>query len=336
MKPWIMKRLALPVLFLVGLVLASFLLPYVYPDFDEKMKYMQNDEGRVIAAPPYSISEMPPFGGDVLGRNLFYLLVAGAKYTLLAAVAIALLRMVFGFLFACIYAFLPSLINRILKGVTEAFQYIPLVIIVFILLIPLEIAFSGEVLSSSKYFAIQIAVIALVTIPSLGIYLGEEMKLFLKNDFIDASKTMGANRFHLLRRHLFPQFMRHSVVLFSEQIAAALALIIQLGVMLMCLGGLKIADVGVMTQDLVYFSETNEWGATIAINIKEVFNRVHIVLTPLLFFAVSILCVNSISTTLKRGLVDGIVPSMKKKRVRDQKAERVEITSESFTMDSGK
>ncbi|WP_142953505.1 hypothetical protein [Bacillus sp. es.034] len=84
----------------------------------------------------------------------------------------------------------------------------------------------GGILPSNRYFFIQVIAIAAVTVPSLGIYLGEEMKLFMGNEFIQVSRSIGAGRFHLFKQHLLPKFRRHSIVLFSEQVSQTIALLI--------------------------------------------------------------------------------------------------------------
>ncbi|MBW3112096.1 hypothetical protein KYJ26_09665 [Bacillus sp. MCCB 382] len=332
MNRWMLKRLALPIFLLITFIAVSFLVPVINPSYDEVVDYLSDENGRVIAAPPFTPDEMPPLGSDKLGRNFLLLLLVGAKYTIFAVLAIALLRMVFGFFFAVLYTFLPVFLGRFIKGLGESFQYIPLVIIVFTLLIPLEGAFHSEILPSNRYFFIQVVAIAAVTIPSLGIYLGEEMKLFMKSDFIQVSRTMGAGRFHLFKQHLLPQFRRHSIVLFSEQVSQTLALLIQLGILHMCLGGLKIANFGIMESIPVYFSETNEWAATIAINIQQIFLRPMLVVVPLALFALLILCVNSISSTLRRVLIEGESGRMAKKTEEERHERTISVSKDLFTL----
>jgi ABC-type dipeptide/oligopeptide/nickel transport system permease subunit len=319
MSSRLLKGLSVPVLIVASLVVISILIPVWYPDFDKIMNYLKDDEGRLIAAPPFSPGEMAPLGSDRLGRNFFLLLLAGAKYTISAALFIAFLRIVFGFIFAVIYTFVPAFIGRYIKGLGESFQYIPLVIFVFAILVPLESSFQPGFLPSNEYFVIQLCVIALITAPSLGIYLGEEMKLYLNQEFIQVSRTMGAGRFNIMKIHLLPQFLRHSIVLFSEQVTQALSLLIQLGIMLMALGGLKIAEFAFSALDPsnpVYFSKTNEWGATIGMNIQLIFSNPLLVLVPLAFFAVIILCMNSITSQLRRFFIENDKPFTKVKKVK--------------------
>jgi ABC-type dipeptide/oligopeptide/nickel transport system permease subunit len=310
MKKWLFVRLSIPILVIVLILLASFLLPTLYPEFNTKtLDYLKDTSGKIIAAAPYNPSEMPPLGSDQIGRNLIYLLIAGAKYTILSAFVIAGLRMIFGFGFAVVITFLPAGLIKGMKGLLETFQFIPLVIILYALLFPIESAFQAGTLPSFHYLSIQIFVIALILTPSLGIYLGEEMKQFMQNEFIESSRILGGRTFHLIKRHLWPQFSRYSTVLFSEQLAQTLSLLIQLGILHMCLGGLKTFNFDV----LVYFSYTNEWAAMISMNIHQVFNRSWLVLAPLAFFALTIYCVNDISLILRRILIESELKLSRKK-----------------------
>ncbi|WP_421378019.1 ABC transporter permease subunit [Bacillus salacetis] len=330
----IAKKIALPILILSGLLVVSFLVPVVYPHYDEIINYLTDENGKIIAAPPFTAGEMPPAGSDRLGRNLLLLLLAGAKFTLIAALAIALIRILAGFIAGVIYAFLPSSLGRFIKNLGEAFQYIPLVIIVFAMLAPLENPFQESILPSNQYFIIQVIAIALVTIPSFAVYVGEELKLFMQNEFVEVSRSMGAGRFHIFRRHLLPQLRRHSIVLFSEQVSLALSLLIQLGILLMALGGLKIADFAFGELDPynpVYFSNTNEWAATISMNINQIFTTPSLVLVPLTLFAVAILCVNSISASLRKVLIENEIPLGRTKKQEQASQPSTVVSKDSFT-----
>jgi ABC-type dipeptide/oligopeptide/nickel transport system permease subunit len=307
-------RFTIPLVILLAMLIGSYLVPVLVPDFQESgPPYMTDEEtGRVIAAPPYSSSEMPPLGSDKLGRNMFIILVAGAKYTLLSAIAIALMRMAGGFITGVLYAFLPRWLRAGAKGLLDTFNFIPLAIVVYILLFPLQLAFAGGSLPSFRFLIIEIIVISLIVIPSLGMYVGQGMHDFLKQDFVSASRTMGAGRIQLIRRHLWPYFSRQSIVLFSEQLAQTLFLLVQLGILHITLGGLITENFGVLEYIPQYFSVTNEWAATMSINIQQIFNKPMLLLAPLLFFAVSIYCVNQISTVLRQVLIDG--QTIKKRR----------------------
>ncbi|QTC43017.1 hypothetical protein I7V34_07180 [Bacillus sp. V3] len=336
MSRQLLKELFIPVLIPSALVVISFLIPFWYPEYDAIVNYLKNEQGRLIAAPPFTPEEMPPLGSDRLGRNFFLLLLAGAKYTIFAALFIALLRIIFGFIFAVFYTFVPSFIGKVVRGLGEAFQYIPLAIVVFAILIPLEGSFQPGFLPSDEYFFIQLCVIAFIATPSLGIYLGEEMKLFLNEEFIQVSRTLGAGRFNIMKKHMLPQFLRHSIVLFSEQVAQALSLLIQLGIMLMALGGLKIAEFAYSNLDPsnpVYFSETNEWAATIGMNIQLIFSNPLLVLAPLAFFSLIIFCMNIISSQLRSILIEHEEPLKKTKTVKVKEKSQVSAVSEDlFTM----
>ncbi|MGF2618359.1 ABC transporter permease subunit [Rossellomorea vietnamensis] len=320
-------RFWIPFAILAAMIVGSFLVPVLYPDFqNEGPPYIRDSEtGKVIAGSPYSPSEMPPMGSDRLGRNIFLLLMDGAKYTLLGALAIALLRMAGGFATGLLYAFMPSWLRSGFKGFWDTFNFIPLAIVGYILLQPLQMAYEAQALTSMRFLIIEVIVIALIVIPSLGMYVGQGMNDFMKQEFVDVSRQMGASRFHLIKKHLLPHYGRHSIVLFSEQLSQTLLLLIQLGILKICLGGLMTANFGIMESIPVYFSAINEWAATISINIQQVFIKPYIVLGPLLFFAVSIYCVNEISSVLRSVLIEGSHVGMR--RLRKKSSQRLSPSS---------
>ncbi|WP_064094079.1 ABC transporter permease subunit [Rossellomorea aquimaris] len=309
-------RFWLPLSFLIILLAASFIISAFYPELLEQgPPYLKDEEtGELLADPPYTPSEMKPLGSDKLGRNLFYILIAGAKYTLLSAAIIALLRMIGGFAFGIVYAFLPSWSRQVIKGIGDTFNFIPLAIIAFVLLTPLQLAFQSGALFSFRFLVIEIIVISVIVIPSLGMYIGEEIKEYLKNDFITVSRQIGASKFYIIKKHLPPQFSRNALVMFSEQLSQTLYLLIQLGVLYICLGGLKIVEFGIMESVPEYFSYTNEWAATMSINLHQVFLYTWLALAPLGFFAVSIFCVNEITRFLKEVLLEDTIAVKKNKQ----------------------
>ncbi|TYR74813.1 ABC transporter permease subunit [Rossellomorea vietnamensis] len=313
-------RFWIPFAILASMIAGSFIVPVLYPDLQaEGPPYITDPEtAKVIAAAPYSPSEMPPMGSDRLGRNIFLLLIDGAKYTLLGALAIALLRMAGGFATGLLYAFMPSWLRSGFKGFWDTFNFIPLAIVGYILLYPLQAAYEVQALTSMRFLIIEVVVIALIVIPSLGMYVGQGMNDFMKQEFVDVSRQMGASRFHLIKKHLLPHYGRHSIVLFSEQLSQTLLLLIQLGILKICLGGLMTAEFGIMESIPVYFSAINEWAATISINIQQVFIKPYIVLGPLLFFAISIYCVNEISSVLRSVLIEGNSVGLKRLRKKNR------------------
>ncbi|OIU70409.1 hypothetical protein [Rossellomorea aquimaris] len=300
-------RLWIPIGLLLLLIAVSFVLPGTHPHlFEQGPSYLKDEEtGKLLASPPYTPSEMGPMGSDKLGRNVFYVLIEGAKYTLLAAAAIALIRMVGGFMFGLTYAFLPGWVRQVCKGLGDTFNFIPLAIIAFVLLAPLQRAFETGSLYSMKFLVIQVIVISVIVIPSLGMYIGEEMREFLKNDFISVSRQIGAGRFFIIKRHLRSQFSRHAIVMLSEQLAQTLYLLIQLGILHICLGGLKIVEFGILEPSPEYFSFINDWAATMSINIYQVHLYPWLLLAPLAFFAAAIFCVNEINSVIKEVFIEG-------------------------------
>jgi ABC-type dipeptide/oligopeptide/nickel transport system permease subunit len=314
-------RLWIPIVFLLILIAGSFVLPFTHPQlFEQGPPYLKDSEtGRLVASPPYTPSEMEPMGSDKLGRNIFFVLIEGAKYTLLSAIAIALLRMTGGFLFGLIYAFLPRWSRQILKGLGDTFNFIPLAIIVFVLLMPLQNAFQAGSLYSMKFLIIQIIVISIIVIPSLGMFIGEEMRQFLRNDFIMVSRQIGAGNLFITFKHLRPQFSRYAIVMFSEQLSQTLYLLIQLGILHICLGGLKMVEFGILEHRPEYFSFINDWAATMSINIYQIHLYPWLLLSPLAFFAIAIFCVNEISSVVKEVFFEG--KSLKKQRKKIAKLE---------------
>ncbi len=288
--------------FFVVLLMASVLLPIISPNKSTDALVVLREGKKIVAVPPYSPLEFPPLGSDRVGRNLFYLLVAGAKYIIFFALIITVVRLIASFLMGSLYTFIPKWLQTSYKIFVNAASFVPVALFSFFLLGTLDKAVEYKVFPADTYLIYQLIVLALIAAPVLSVFIGEEMKEYMKQEFVVSSRLMGASNFHIWRVHVIPHFLRKSSILFFEQMVQILLLFTHLGVLQLIIGGKVIIDFGSDMPDLKTFSKIHEWSGVIGNHIREIFIAPWIAIAPLLFFAVSIFVMNQMGTALRESL----------------------------------
>lgn len=154
-----------------------------------------------------------PLGTDALGRDVFARSMAGAKTTLLVLLVGIVIYFAIGVGFGAVAGMLEGWPDTILMRVSEFVLALPALYLVLALrtLIPPDMPFWQIVILTS-------ATIASVAWPPLA---RGVRGLILQNShaaYADASKLLGASRWHLFRRHLAPAMLPYAL---AQTVAAA-------------------------------------------------------------------------------------------------------------------
>lgn len=229
LSSFIQNKLALTGLIFLSLlllfaILAPTLTPYTY--FETHL----------------SLKNTPPckefwFGTDELGRDLFTRIGFGARISLFIGVVASCIDLVIGVLFGAFAALLGGKADEYMMRTVDVLHSIPYLLIVILLMVVL-----GPGLST-----ILIALTVTGWIKMARIVRGQARQL-CQMDFIKASIALGANKKHILFKHLLPNCIGPIFVtltltipsaIFSEAFLSFLGLGIQA----------PIASLGSMTND---------------------------------------------------------------------------------------
>ncbi|MGM9988194.1 MAG: ABC transporter permease [Bacillaceae bacterium] len=282
-------------LFIVGLLLLSFLYTYVLKDHIEPPpELLYNDEGKLIDKPPYPPSFTYPMGVDRLGEDVFWQVIDGAKYTIFIAFAISLLRVLSGTILGIIYGVYGWKFRFLVQPVERAFRFFPAVMLV------MSLNFLGAREDYFLYYSVQLAlIVCIATVPMLSM-VGNEVQDYMKNDFIVASNTLGGNSFWLIRRHIVPFLRSRLSLYFVQQMIQTLFLFVQLGVFHILVGGImmvKMDDEGTLKAASV----SHEWSGMIGLGYQELMLDQWIVIGPSIAFILTIYAFNLIGRYLEEG-----------------------------------
>jgi len=290
---------------IIGLVAFSFIYTYFIKDtIKPPPTFLYNDDGKMIGTYGYPPSLTYPFGVDRLGRDVFWMVIDGAKYTIAIALVVAVIRVVFGILFGIFYGFTGKKFEMIVSPFINAFRFVPAVIIVFPIFQMLQ---SGLGENQYKTIGLQILLISFIAIPILTNTIGDEVKEFLKNDFILSSKVIGAGNMWLRRKHVFPFLRTRILLLFVQQTIQVLFLLTQLGVFRLFIGG--VVTLFIDDGDGRDMSKANEWAAMIGSNFFELSIDPWVIIGPSIAFIVTIFAFNLIKLGIERIIQKQPVPT---------------------------
>ena len=230
-------------LFLIGFAIIAIFLFFSYV-FEwifgnvPKHTYFIEENGRAVEGPPISPNWKHPLGTDEFGYDMLAKIMLGAKYTILAAMAVAALRMFIaiplGFVIGTYFQRQRAWINALIDPI----HYVPMTIFAVLLLKPVlwmpEEGFSTTI---NERIIFQVIIMALITVPIVATLIGNEANLLYHQEYILAARTLGASRRRIIIRHLTPQLREKMLVLYGQQVVESLIVFAHLGLLQLFLGG---------------------------------------------------------------------------------------------------
>jgi peptide/nickel transport system permease protein len=285
--------------FIIGILLASC-INGVFFDGEIKQTQAIYVDAFPVDAAPFKPSLNFLLGTDTNGRHLLHVIVEGAKYTVGLGLLIALLRMVISFVLGVIYAFYLQRFQRILSALSNAFQFVPVVLLAYFLLRPvLNQAFEGFQYSFATRVWYEIILLTLLALPTVSLVIGNEITLILKREYIQSAKTLGANRFFILRKHVIIHLYQRLIMIFTQQVIQVLLIMAHLGLFELYFGGTKI-DYSIMQAAPI--TTTYEWSGLIGDYFDLFIVYPWIPLAPIGAFTLTILALNLIVKGIEKNL----------------------------------
>ena len=284
-------------LFLSILFLTSLLYPGLIKDHLEPPPELIYEDGKIVDQPPYPPSIEHPFGVDRLGQDTFWNVIEGAKYTLFIAATIGLLRMFLGIGSGILYGLYHQRFSWAIEPLTRAFRFIPTILIAMMFFIS-----EGGLDVILK----QCLMLSIITFLPLTSVIGNELRYYLKNEFIDASRLLGGSKWWIIRVHIMHHLRPRMIVILLQQIAQSLVLLVQLGAFLFVIGGYEISDLGAPLTDPYYVPTalSHEWSGMIGLSYHELRYNKWIVLGPSLGFVLSLFSLNLMLRGIQNALAN--------------------------------
>lgn len=158
------------------------------------------------------------FGTDFVGHDVFSQVVYGAKSALYVGFGAAAIAMSLAILVGLVSGYYGGLVDNILMRFTEIFLVIPFLLILLVFLkVITAVAPSG--VGGLSMVTIMIGLFSWA--PNARIIRGEVLRV-KENEFIEASKALGASKRRIVFKHIFPNVLHIIIVLTTLMIATAI------------------------------------------------------------------------------------------------------------------
>lgn len=214
------------------------------------------------------------FGTDALGRDLFSGIWYGGRISLTIGVLATLLSTAVATVYGTVSGLAPQWLDTLLMRLTELFLSVPnLLLIVFL----------QAILGQANAVSISVT-IGLTSWAGIAKIVRTEVRQLRHSEYVLAARAMGGGFFHVLVRHLFPNFF--SAILFM---------------VVMNLRGAIVAESTLSFLGLGLPLEVISWGSMLSLAEKALLSGAWwVILIPGAFLIAVLLCVTNLGNYLRR------------------------------------
>jgi len=239
-------------LLLVAALAGPALAPYG-EDNAERLAVVQTAQGPVTLYAPQPPSLRHWLGTDRWGYDLLSLLLYGARFTVIGALAVGLARVLVGSAVGVGLGLRAS--RRQAPARAGLLSAIPAFFVVYLAMARINV---GSVVPPWQLALIQAALMTLVGIPSVAVLVREKTYQLRSRPFVDAAGALGAGRVWIGSRHVLPLLREDITLMVLHETLLALNLLGQLGIFQLFFGGTEFS-----MDPPMYYSITHEWAGLI-------------------------------------------------------------------------
>lgn len=213
-----------------------------YHSFIPQTSFAYNDAGE-LQGPPFAPLQFSFLGTDHVGNHLAPTLLMGAKYTIGGVISIALVAITIAFLLGTALGFYKGKhFRNLMKNSLFSFYFIPGSLLAYLILKPfLWEPFEGFHHSLTERILIQIVIIGILLVPPASLLIADSIGEILQTEYILASVTLGASRWHLFHRHVLPGIRTTLLQLLFRCLVQAFLIIGHLSIFKLFFGGTKVS-----------------------------------------------------------------------------------------------
>ena len=136
------------------------------------------------------------FGTDTLGRDIFSGIWYGGRISIMIGFLATVISTLIAVVYGSVSGVAPAWIDTLLMRFTEIFLSVPSLLLVL---------FLQAILGEANVISLSI-VIGLTSWASIAKVIRTEVRQIRNSEYVVASKCMGGSFFHILRKHLSPNF----------------------------------------------------------------------------------------------------------------------------------
>lgn len=216
------------------------------------------------------------FGTDTMGRDIFSMIWYGGRISLLIGVLATFLSTVLAIVFGSVSGCAPEWVDSLLMRFTEIFLSIPNLLLVILL---------QAILGKASIFSISF-IIGITSWPSIAKVVRTEVKQIRNSGYVIAARCMGGSFWHVLWKHLTPNFA--SSIMFMVVMNIRSAIIAE--------STLSFMGIGLPLEQI-------SWGSMLSNADKALMTKSWwIILIPGLFLTVTLMCMTNLGNYLRKAV----------------------------------
>ena len=259
------KSIVIPFIFLLFVWITAICIPLISPYSDD-----------INGAVNFKIGPTPPslshwFGTDIAGRDMFTLTIYAGISSLKVGILSILIAVLIGMPLGIVAGLEKGWIEDVIMRISDSFLAFPPLILPMLITAVLGPSLINVIIG-----------IGISWFPWYARIARAQALIISEQDYVLVSKSMGANRYHILKKHIFPNSL--SPVLVQATIDVGYAILIS--------SGLSFIGLGAQPPEV-------EWGLLITQSRAQFLTHWWVVFFPGLFIILSVISFNLIGDGIK-------------------------------------
>ena len=259
------KSIVIPFIFLLFVWITAICIPLISPYSDD-----------INGAVNFKIGPTPPslshwFGTDIAGRDMFTLTIYAGISSLKVGILSILIAVLIGMPLGIVAGLEKGWIEDVIMRISDSFLAFPPLILPMLITAVLGPSLINVIIG-----------IGISWFPWYARIARAQALIISEQDYVLVSKSMGANRYHILKKHIFPNSL--SPVLVQATIDVGYAILIS--------SGLSFIGLGAQPPEV-------EWGLLITQSRAQFLSHWWVVFFPGIFIILSVISFNLIGDGIK-------------------------------------
>lgn len=167
--------------------------------------------GQHITERLQSPSAAHPFGTDELGRDIMARVLYGARYSLSIGIVAVFVSLLVGVTLGAIAGYVGGVVENVIMRLVDIFLAIPSILLAI------------AVVSALGQSALNLMIaVGLCTVPSFAQVTRASVLTVRNNEYIEASRAIGANDWHIIFSHILPNSLSPIIVQATLRVGSAI------------------------------------------------------------------------------------------------------------------